>query len=99
MFEKCEQATANPDVLLKNRNEHENESTNSNQRNTKHNNNNEKSMTNPKHDKKSLDQDIKHFIKENEHVLFDQNLNNLLNSSQNEQIIQINSTLDQMVLK
>lgn len=99
MFEKCEQATANPDILLKNRNEQENESTSSNQRNTKHNNNNnEKSMTNPKHDKKSLDQDIKHFIKENEHVLFDQNLNNLLNSSQNEQIIQINSALDQMVL-
>ena len=114
MFEKCEKATENPDILLNtkethwdfNNNNNNNNNSNSaqNNRNTGGNNGyrqNEKSFnTSMRHhqtERISLDQEIKYFLKENEHTLFDQNMKNLLKNTHNEQIQQINSVLDEMV--
>ena len=118
MFEKCEQATENPDILLHHSSKETAWDYNNNTMNSSNSINANTSQANrsnnyKQHDKAfgsisamrhpgeklSLDQEIKYFLKENEHTLLDQNLKNLLKTTQNEQMLQINSVLDEMVNK
>jgi hypothetical protein len=94
MFEKCEQATHNPDSLLHNHSSKSyndfipyNQHANSNNNNYYNRNGNNQDMsTNQINDMKSFDQELKYFLNENQHVI--------LNESQGDK----NSTLDEMVI-
>jgi len=100
MFEKCEQATENPDILLAaketnldyNNNRMTSNSNGYKQQSEKSNNYHSTRTHNEKH---SIDQELNFFLKENEHILFDRNF--LRKSTQNEMIQEINSSLDEMV--
>jgi hypothetical protein len=103
MFEKCEQATENPDILLAaketnldyNNNRITSNSNGHKQPNEKSNN---YASARPQNERASIDQELNFFLKENEHILFERNfLRSTLKSTQNEMIQEINSSLDEMV--
>ena len=94
MFEKCEQTTHNPDSLLQNHSSKSfNESLSYNQHHNSNNNNyynrnghHQDLSTDQINDMKSFDQELKHFLNENQQII--------LNESQSDK----NSTLDEMVI-
>lgn len=99
MLEKCEEATQNPEIL---NSKPKLENSHSNQRNLnnhKHNekNSNSNSCVSSTNEHLDFEGDLGKFLKENEPKLTDNSLNNLIQSSQNEQIKEINSSLDQLV--
>ena len=102
MFEKCEQATENPDILLYTKEANVDNSTNRTRSNSDYRQHNEKSnnyaSTRNQNEKYSIDQELNFFLKDNEQILFDRNLKSPLKTTQNETIQEINASLDEMVI-
>ena len=91
MFEKCERATENPDILLTTRAAHLDHSSNRSSCRQL-----EKVTMRQQNEKQSVDQELKYFLKENEHILFDKGIVKAT-KAQNEQKSEINSSLDEIV--
>ena len=91
MFEKCERATENPDILLTTRAAHLDHSSNRSSCRQL-----DKVTMRQQNEKQSVDQELKYFLKENEHILFDKGIVKAT-KAQNEQKSEINSSLDEIV--
>jgi len=104
MFEKCEQATENPDILLSPKETNNPDFNNTRVRtNGDYRQQNEKSSNyipiRNQNEKFTIDQELNFFLKDNEHILFDKNPKNSVITTQNEKINEINASLDDMVIQ
>jgi hypothetical protein len=102
MFEKCEQATENPDILLYTKETNIDNNINRTRSTSDYKQHNEKSNnyapTRNQNEKYSIDQELNFFLKDNEQILFDRNLKYPLKTTQNDTIQEINASLDEMVI-